>query len=431
MDTIFALASGRVKAGVAVVRISGPRAFAASEVLAGDLPELRKAGLRTLRGADGAVIDEGLVLCFPSGGSFTGEPVVELHVHGSLAVVSALLSELAAHPGLRPADAGEFSRRALENDRLDLTQIEALGDLIEAETEAQRRQAMRVFSGELGRKVEAWRSDLIRAAALIEVTIDFADEEVPEDVSPEVLHLIAEVRDALVAELAGAASAERVREGFEVAIVGAPNVGKSTLLNALAGREAAITSEIAGTTRDVIEVRMDLDGIPVTLLDTAGLRESDNPVEVMGVTRARSRAESADLRVFLVDRPDEELRIPRRVGDIVLLGKADLKVISPGVQAVSGVTGHGLDMLVALIVDVLRARVAGAATINRQRHAVALERAVRALESARDRLEESSDVPEIVAGELRSAVSALEILIGRVGVEDYLGEIFSSFCIGK
>jgi tRNA modification GTPase len=431
VDTIFALASGRVKAGVSVLRLSGPRAFEAASRLAGSLPPLRRTGLRRLHGADGGLIDEALVLCFPEGGSFTGESVVELHVHGSLAVVSVLLRELGAMPGLRLADPGEFSRRALENDRLDLTQIEGLGDLIEAETEAQRRQALAVFSGVLRQKVDIWRADLIRAASLVEVTIDFADEDVPQDVTPDVLALVDKVKASLAAELSGWQIAERIREGFEVAIVGAPNAGKSTLLNALAGREAAITSEIAGTTRDVIEVRMDLDGLPVTFLDTAGLRDATDAIESIGISRAIERAEAADLRVLLVSGPEEDLPVARRAGDIVVLGKADLRGGSGTGLSVSGTTGEGLDALMQAILVEIQGRVAGAATINRQRHREALFRAVEALDSVRDGLESGRAPLELVAVDLRGSVRSLESLIGRVGVEDYLGEIFSSFCIGK
>jgi len=431
MDTIYAVASGRVKAGVAVVRVSGPRAFAAAEALAGTLPEPRRAGLRRLHDAEGELIDEALVLCFEAGASFTGETVVELHVHGSLAVVAATLDALGKIDGMRPAEAGEFSRRALENDRLDLAQIEGMADLIEAETDAQRRQALRLFSGALGEKVALWRRDLIRAAALVEATIDFVDEDVPESVVPEVGELLARVQNALRAELAGAGAAERIRDGFEVAIVGAPNAGKSTLLNALAGREAAITSEFAGTTRDVIEVRMDIAGLPVTLLDTAGLRDAMDPVEAMGVARATGRAVAADLRLFLLEDPQETPVLEVRQGDLLVLGKADVRNAPPGVHAVSGLTGQGLSVLISEIGDILRARAAGAATITRQRHLVAIGEAVRALELAQNVLEEGDQVPELVAAEVRRCVGSLEALVGRIGVEDYLGEIFSSFCIGK
>ncbi|MFT6075012.1 MAG: tRNA modification GTPase, partial [Yoonia sp.] len=250
--------------------------------------------------ASGELLDEALILCFDAGKSFTGEEVVELQLHGSPAVVSAVMRVLGSNSELRQAEAGEFTRRALENGRLDLAEVEGLADLIDAETESQRKQAVRVFSGALGALADGWRTKLIRAAALLEATIDFADEEVPFDVTPEVRELLDSVASEMQREADGVRAAERVRDGFEVAIIGAPNVGKSTLLNMLAGRDVAITSEIAGTTRDVIEVRMDLNGLPVTLLDTAGLRETDDIVEGLGVARAQERAERADLRIHLI-----------------------------------------------------------------------------------------------------------------------------------
>ena len=417
-DTIFALASARGKAGVAVFRISGPGAVASVSRLC-SVPE--RMGLRRLTW--GEVLDEALVLRFLAGASFTGEEVVELQVHGSLAVIRAVSAALVA-VGLRPAEAGEFTRRALENGRLDLARVEGLADLVEAETEAQRRQALRVFSGAIGARAEGWRAKLIRAAALIEATIDFADEDVPVDVTPEVIDLIETLQSELRAEIAGSVVAERVRDGFEVAIVGAPNAGKSTLLNALAGREAAITSEIAGTTRDVIEVRMDLGGLAVTLLDTAGLRETEDRVEAIGVARALQRAERADLRVFLLAAPDEALMMTPLPGDVVVLGKGDLRG-----EGVSGLTGLGVDDLVARVRAELEARAAGAGVMTRARHRYAMERAVEALDLARDRVKLVG--AELVAEDLRRAGRALDVLVGRVDVEDLLDEIFSSFCIGK
>ena len=429
MDTIFAPATARGKAGVAVVRVSGPEACAASRRLAGALPGERQAGLRRLRDDDGGHIDDALVLWFAEGRSFTGEETVELHLHGSTAVVSAVLAQLAAMPGLRLAEPGEFTRRALENGRLDLAQVEGLADLIEAETEAQRRQALRILSGALGARADGWRTMLIRAAALLEATIDFADEDIPEDVTPEVRDLVGGVRHQLVAEMRGAGAAERIRDGFEVAIVGPPNVGKSTLLNALAGREAAITSDIAGTTRDVIEVRMDLNGVPVTLLDTAGLREAQDRVEEIGVTRARDRAASADMRVYLLARRGDEALVDVRPDDIVLLGRGDL--FGDPEHSVSGKTGAGITELVERIGRVLEGRASAAGVIVRERHRIATLRAIEALDSARDRLDDGSTGIELAAHDLRTAIRALEMLVGRVDVEDLLDEIFASFCLGK
>jgi tRNA modification GTPase len=428
MDTIFALATAHGKAGVAVVRISGPQAFAAGERLAGTLPEPRRAGLRLLRDADGVRLDEALILTFEDRASFTGEPVVELQLHGSVAVVGAVLRELGSIPDLRQAEPGEFTRRALENGRLDLAQVEGLADLIEAETEAQRRQALRVLSGDLGGKAEGWRRDLIRAAALIEATIDFADEDVPVDVSPEVTGLLTGVMASLDAEIAGVSAAERVRSGFEVAIVGAPNVGKSTLLNALAGRDAAITSEFAGTTRDVIEVRMDIAGLPVTLLDTAGLRETQDKIEEIGIQRARERAALADLRVFLVE-GDQRPDFTPESDDIVLKAKADLLDDKSG--AVSGVSGDGVAALIDAVSEKLSQRTANIGIATRERHRVAMERAVDALTSAKMFAAMGEDMTELAAEEMRTAIRALDALVGRIDVENLLDEIFASFCLGK
>ena len=427
MDTIFALATARGKAGVAVIRISGPQALSAASNLAGDLPPPRLAGLRKLRlGED--VLDEAIVLCFERGASFTGEDVAEFHIHGAIATVSAVLSALGQQPGLRLADPGEFTRRALENERLDLSQVEGLSDLIEAETEAQRKQALKVLSGAVGACVEGWRADLVRAAALIEATIDFADEDVPVDVAPEVTALIERVRDGLSDELRRIDAAERVREGFEVAIVGRPNAGKSTLLNALAGREAAITSDVAGTTRDVIEVKMDIAGLAVTFLDTAGLRETDDVVESIGIERALQRAGQSDLRLFLLDGGAVPLIAPEP-DDIIVHGKADLGAVSG--FAVSGKTGLGLDRLISEVSDRLSQRAEGAGVMTRERHRHAIRQAFEALESARDEVLRGSDRSELAAESLRQAVWSLESLLGRVDVEHLLDEIFSSFCIGK
>ncbi|MGR3616104.1 MAG: tRNA uridine-5-carboxymethylaminomethyl(34) synthesis GTPase MnmE [Paracoccaceae bacterium] len=425
MDTIFALASAQGKAGVAIIRISGPLAWSAAASICGDLPS---RGLRTLRDQDRLPLDDALVLSFKAPASFTGEDVVEFQTHGSTAVVAAVLSELAKQDGLRMAEPGEFTRRALENGNLDLAQVEGLADLIDAETEAQRKQAHQVLSGQLGQLAERWRKDLIRAASLIEVTIDFADEEVPVDVTPEVRSLLSGVQSDLERETAGVQIAERIRSGFEVAIIGAPNVGKSTLLNALAGRDAAITSEYAGTTRDVIEVRMELTGLPVTLLDTAGLRDTDDHVEGIGISRARARAAQADLRVFLVEH-NEVLDVPMQDGDIRFLPKADMRPSETG--AISGRTGAGVDQLVKHVGEVLGKRSMSAGIATRERHRNAMAHANKSLHVAQDVLDLGPDHYDIAAEDMRSAIRALEMLVGRVGVENLLDEIFSSFCLGK
>lgn len=373
-------------------------------------------------------LDEALVLCFEAGRSFTGEESAELHLHGALATVAAVLKALGSLGFLRLAEPGEFTRRAMESGRLDLSQVEGLADLIEAETEAQRKQALAVLSGSVGRMVETWRSKLIRAAALMEACIDFADEDLPVDVTPEAFALLSEVAAQLSAEIGRISVTERVREGFEVAIVGRPNAGKSTLLNALAGREAAITSEVAGTTRDVIEVRMDLSGLAVTLLDTAGLRDTEDQVEAIGVARAIERAKRADLRVFLLD--DGDIPLLQPIGDdLVVQGKADLG--GSGDLRVSGKTGEGVDALVAAITERLSARAAGAGVMTRERHRDCLGRASGALESALEELGHGLERLDLAAEHCRTGVRALESLLGRVDVENLLDEIFSSFCIGK
>ncbi len=427
MDTIFALASAAGRAGVSVIRVSGPDAGAGCARLAGPLPVAGRT-LRLLRDPDGEVIDQALVLTFAAGHSFTGEGVVELHVHGSPAVVGAVLRLLGAQPRFRMAEAGEFTRRALENGRLDLAQVEGLADLIDAETEVQRRQALRVFSGALGRKAEQWRRDLVRSAALIEATIDFSDEDVPVDVVPEVRDLLHGLQQEMARESSGVQVAERIRSGFEVAIMGAPNVGKSTLLNHLAGREAALTSRHAGTTRDVIEVRLDLAGLPVTLLDTAGIREASDELEQAGIQRGLERARGADLRIWLME-GGAGPTTGYVEGDLVLRAKADLT--GDGDGAISGVTGAGVDRLVQQIGEILKTRAGSVGIAMRERHRLALIRAVAHLEKATEVLPLAGQRTEIIAEELNLAIRAVDSIVGRVDVEDILGEIFLRFCIGK
>ncbi len=428
LDTIFALATAPGKAGVAVVRLSGSKISAAAAILFGDLPAPRAASLRVLKDQEGVRLDEALVIYFPEKSSFTGEAVLELQLHGSVAVVNRVLSVLSDIEGLRLAEPGEFTRRALENGCMDLAQVEGLADLIDAETEAQRRQALRVLSGDLGKTADVWRQDLIRAAALIEATIDFVDEDVPVDVTPEVNELLDKTLKTLRTEIEGVSIAERIRTGLEVAILGAPNVGKSTLLNALAGRDAAITSEIAGTTRDVIEVRMDLKGLPVTVLDTAGLRTTDDVVEGIGIERAKSRAAAADLRVYLLA-DDEDVEIDLQDGDIVLTSKADLSGASE--DAISAVTGQGVSDLVARISDTLSKRTAVSGVASRERHRIAMQKAESAIQSAMGHIGSGEEFFDLGADDLRSAVWALDSIVGRIDVENLLDEIFSSFCIGK
>ena len=429
MDTIFAPATVTGRAGVAVVRISGPQAWDGARRLCGTLPAARTTALRKIVSATGKLIDVGLVLPFERGGSFTGEDIVEFHLHGSVAVMNAVLKELGQLAGFRLAEPGEFTRRALENDCLDLSQVEGLADLIDAETERQREQALKSLTGELGRRAEEWRRALIRAMSLVEVSIDFADEDVPQEVGDEVLGLIQGVLTQLQTELERSEMAERIRDGFEVAIVGRPNVGKSTLLNALAGRDAAITSEYEGTTRDIIEVRMDLGGMPVTFLDTAGLRDAADPVERMGIERSRARADSSDLRVFLLDDLGEDLLVEYVPGDLVVLGKGDLR--SGESRVVSGETGEGVKQLLDDVASVLEQRSGSAAVVTRERHRLSVQNAISALARASSTDNENVLPAEVISEELRMAVASLDSLVGKIDVEMVLDELFQSFCIGK
>lgn len=427
MDTIYALATAQGRAGVAVVRMSGAQAFEVACRMVSSLPDSRQVATRVLRDSSGAVLDHALVVVFSGPRSFTGEDVVEFHLHGSIAVTRAVLRVL-GEAGARLAEPGEFTRRALENEKMDLTQVEGLADLIEAETELQRRQALRSVSGELSGKIETWRSQLIRAAALIEATIDFADEDIPEDVTPEVQGLLENVLSEVSQELAGFSAAERLRAGFEVAIVGAPNAGKSTLLNALARRDAAITSHIAGTTRDVIEVRMDLDGLPVTLLDTAGLRESSDEIESEGVSRAIRRSETADLRVFLMEKGEVLLVRPTKK-DIILAPKADLR--TDETPSVSGKTGQGVNALIKELRSRLSQEVENSGLVTHERHRRSMQETVENLHVAISAMDLGSEQYDIAAEEVRTSIRSLETVVGRVDVENLLDEIFSSFCLGK
>lgn len=428
MDTIFALASARGKSGVAVLRLSGPRAHAVGQAMAGSLPPLRQAGLRAVCRASGERLDTGLVIAFAAGASFTGEDVVELMVHGSLATIAAVETCLAEDYGLRLAEPGEFTRRALENGVLDLTQVEGLSDLLEAETESQRRQALRVLDGAIGKLVAGWRGHLVKAAALVEVSIDFVEEDIG-DFDAQILAELEAVAGELQREIAGQGGRERAQSGFEVALVGSVNSGKSTLLNTLAGREAAITSELAGTTRDVLEVRMEIGGFAVTILDTAGLRETDEQIESIGIARGQARADAADIRIILCDGPDAPPPVAIRPGDILRFSKADLHPGRSG--GISGLTGEGVEELLAEVARELGQRVARDGVTVRRRHLQAMQRAAVALNAAIDKLRAGDYIAELVAADIREALTALDSLIGKVDVEDLLGDIFASFCIGK
>jgi tRNA modification GTPase len=432
-DTIFALSSGAGRAGIAVIRISGPDADTALGALTGKpLPDERKAEIRTLFDIPNEErIDVGLVLRMPGPRSFTGEDVVELSVHGGRAVVGAVLASLGRVPGLRLAEPGEFTRRAVEHGRLDLTQAEAIADLVAAETDAQRRQALDQMDGTLSALYEDWRARLIRAAAWLEASIDFADEEIPPDA-------VAASRDQLVA-LAGEVRrhlhdgrrGEILREGLHVAVVGPPNAGKSSLINALARRDVAIVSDTAGTTRDVIEVRLDLGGYAVILADTAGLREANDAIEQEGVRRARARAADADIRLLVLDgaATTELDQPPIDNAEITVFNKSDIAGARRTGLNISAKTGEGIDTLVDALATAAKQRATGEGpALTRARHRHALERAHTAIASA---LKAPDGSPELAAESVRVALNEIGRISGRVDLDDLLDVVFRDFCIGK
>ena len=427
-DTIYALATSQGRAGVAVVRISGPEAFTSLKSLCINFNiSPRKSKLCDLYTDEGLHLDRALVIPFKGPQSFTGEDVVELHLHGSIAVIQKTLETLSKLPNLRQALPGEFTRRAFTNEKLDLAEIEGLADLIEAETEAHRVQALQVLSGKLGQRVQEWRSMIIKAMAFIEVTIDFADEEVPTDISKDVLLILTNIIKDLEYESESTKVAERIRSGFEVAIVGKPNVGKSSLLNALSGREAALTSEEAGTTRDIIEVRMDLGGLPVTMMDTAGLRDTDNLIENKGISKAIEKANSADLVIVLTE--DGEIPIEIQNSSVLkFVSKCDDGELADGVSAF---TGYGLDNMISSIKRKLEKRVQNQGLATRYRHREAIDSAVNKIQMAKKFVKDCPSFYDLAAEELRQTTYTLDELFGKVDVENVLDEIFSSFCLGK
>lgn len=430
-DTIFALSSGALPAGVAVIRVSGTGVRFGLETLLGMVPPPRRSVLRPIRDRNGLLLDHGLVLYFSGPASFTGEDVAEFQVHGSRAVAAALIRALAELPGFRAAEPGEFTRRAFENGKADLTEVEGLADLIAAETEMQRRQAVEQAGGSLSRVLEDWRGRLLRARALIEAELDFSDEEdVPDAIGTAAAEAAAAIAVEMDRLIAGAAWGERVRNGFEVVLLGAPNVGKSSLLNALARREAAIVAAEPGTTRDMIEVHLDIAGHAVTLVDTAGLREAEGAVEREGIRRASRRGAAADLVLLLDDGSSAVVAAPEGRPALRVATKVDLasrQVAATDMVAVSAVTGEGLDALRDAIAAALALGVPRPAALlvrERQRQGVAAARdALRALPLAHGL--------ELKAEQLRRAADAIGRVTGRFDVEEMLGVIFAEFCIGK
>ncbi|KQQ78505.1 tRNA modification GTPase TrmE [Rhizobium sp. Leaf321] len=429
-DTIFALSSGALPAGLAVIRLSGNQAFTAAETLAGRLATDRKASLRTIRGRNGAIIDQGLVVGFPGPNSFTGEDCVELHVHGSRAVVSALVLELEQIDGLRLAEAGEFSRRAFENGKLDLVEIEGLADLISAETEMQRRLAVeQSFGGQSALYID-WAERLTRSRALIEAELDFADEDdVPGSVSERVWSEVGQISLELLQHLETAKSGEIIRDGYKIVIAGPPNAGKSSLLNALANRDVAIVTERAGTTRDILHVDLDMSGYLVRFFDTAGLRESDDIVEVEGIRRARVAIEQADMILALneIDSPALQNHEFSQANVLTVGTKLDAHAPSDDFDlCISTKTGDGLELLRETILRKITALWAGSLVPNRARQVDALKDASNFIAEALNGTE-----LDLRAESLRAAASALGRITGRVDVEQLLDVIFSQFCIGK
>jgi tRNA modification GTPase len=438
VTSIYALSSAHGKAGVAVIRVSGPQSGDVLRLMAGGVAEPRVARLRPIRKPEnGEVLDRGLVLWFPAPASFTGEDMAELHIHGGRAVLEAVLAALAAVPGLRMAEPGEFARRAFENGKLDLTAAEGLADLIDAETEAQRRQAIRQAGGALRTLYEGWRRDVIGASASVEAALDFSDEaDIPEAIAATARPIVQALAEAISDHLADARGGEILRDGYCVVIAGPPNAGKSSLLNALARRDAAIVSAEAGTTRDVVEVRLNLGGYPVLLMDTAGIREARGEIEREGIRRSLDRMREADLVLWMEDLAaalEERGEPPASDAPMLRVGnKADLVAVSPtdGMILISARTGMGLDRLLAMLLERVGSRVGGVegAAITRARHRQGLEATKAAL---LDFLQGDPADLELRAEDLRNAAAALGRLTGRVDVEDILDRIFADFCIGK
>ena len=442
-DTIFALSSAPGRAGIAVVRVSGPIAGGAILALTRKPPpEPRRASLRHVFAAGQAavegdgLVDKALILWLPGPQSATGEDVAEFHVHGGRAIAEAVLSALAAVPGLRPAERGEFTRRSVESGKLDLTQAEGLADLIDADTESQRRQAFSQYEGGFFKVCEAWRTRLLHLCAWAEAAIDFSDEDLGGDLDGLVSHGIREVLGEMRSRLADGRRGEITREGFHLTVIGPPNAGKSSLMNALARRDVAIVAETPGTTRDVVEARLDLGGYLVIAADTAGLREAGDAIEAEGVRRALARAESADLVLLLLDGTAAEpfAGVPEQGENVLAVwNKADLPWPAPrDGLAISVRTGEGIEELVEVLARRIRERLGGqareSAMITRARHRRALEDACQALARA---AADGDKAPELIAEDMRLALRAVGRITGRVDVEELLDVIFRDFCIGK
>ncbi len=444
-DTIFALASAPGRAGIAVIRISGDKAGKALQRLGCKTPAPRKATRAKLTDPlSTEILDDALVLWFPSPHSFTGEDVAELHIHGGRAVIDSVLNALTSIGGLRPAEAGEFTQRAFSNDKMDITQAEALADLVDAQSQAQARQALKQMGGALKEQTEEWRHRLVQALAHLEAVIDFPDEDLPVEVADKVWGQVRDLESSIAAFLDDAHRSERIREGLSIAIVGAPNAGKSSLLNALAKRDAAIVSATPGTTRDVIEVHMEIAGYAVSVSDTAGLRATTDTIEAEGMRRAHKTAAAADVRIALFDGAafpmrDDETHALVDENTICVISKADVLDQAREIELdsaddmkpthfISVKTGFGMQALMGRLETIIKRKFDGSASaaVTRVRHRVALEECVSAL-----RRSQSAALPELASEDLRLAARALGRITGRVDVEEILDVVFREFCIGK
>ncbi len=444
-DTIYALSSGRLPAAIAVVRISGPRARIALETLVGKLPEPRRAAYAAIKNPDTKeMIDDAIAIWIPGPKSETGEDMAEIHLHGGRALVAAVFQILANIDGFRLAEPGEFTRRALLNGKIDLTAVEALGDLIAAETEAQRRQALHQFRGALAKKADDWRERLLDALALMEASIDFSDEgDVPQNLQAASAASLGAIADEMETALSSAHRGEKLREGFVVAIAGPANAGKSTLLNTLAKRDVAIVTDIPGTTRDQIEIFLDLKGVPVVLVDTAGIRETSDPIEREGIRRALARAHEADLVLWLVDAEDHyppkppagharSITVRTKADRLASGARSNAPEISSGISdpiTISAHTGEGMDRLIETLAREAEVLAGEPALVTHARQRQAISDAVDRIRSALKI--QSSGSEELVAEDIRLAARAMGRVTGRVDVEEVLDRVFKNFCIGK
>ena len=430
-DVIYALATPPGKSGVAVVRLSGVGVLQIANDLCGNIAAPRHAYYKSITASDGSIIDDAVVLYFKAPASFTGEDVIELQIHGGRAVIAAVISRIAEYPNTRAAEAGEFTRRALENGKLDMLQVEALGDFIEADTELQRKTSLLGLRGTTGDWVSEFREKLVEAMSLVTASIDFSDEDLPENLIKSISYSISDTHTSLTKQLELSKRQQSLRDGFKVAIVGKPNVGKSSLINVLAGRDIAIATDVPGTTRDVLEVFLDLKGFPILLYDTAGLRETDDQVETIGVDRARNAAKNADMRLFLYENAVEieELGIMPHEHDLCIQSKSD--VYGEKELSISTKTEQGIAQLLDHISNHFNDMTRESGFFTHQRQITSLTSALESLDDARRFFDQGEGSYDFLAESLRQSVFSLDRLIGKVDVEDMLDVIFSKFCIGK